>query len=74
MLGKFEKVYFFEEGIKRGGIGELLGSMLNEKKIKTDYKIFFIFNTFVKSAKVADSLKKYHLDSESMVKIIKGEI
>ena len=73
-LGKFEKVYFFEEGIKRGGIGELLGSMLNEKKIKTDYKIFAIDNTFVKSAKVADSLKKYHLDSDSMVKIIKGEI
>lgn len=73
-LGEFEKVYFFEEGIKRGGIGELLGSMLNEKKIKTDYKIFAIDNTFVKSAKVADSLKKYHLDSESMVKIIKGEI
>ncbi len=73
-LKKYDEIYFFEEGIKRGGIAELIGSRITENNINAKYKIYAIDDTFVPCAKVSEALKKYHLDSDSMIEIIKGEI
>lgn len=70
-VNKFEKVYFFEEGIKSGGIAEHLSSRI--KNSVKQFNIYAIDDTFVPSAKVASALKKYKLDEESIYNIIKGE-
>ncbi len=73
-LKNYDEIYFFEEGIKRGGIAELLGNYILENGINARYKIFAIDDSFVPCAMVDESLKNYHLDTLSMIKIIKGEI
>ena len=70
-LKKYRKLYFFEEGVRSGGIAEHLISRLENE---IDFKIFAIEDAFVPSAKIDSALKKYKLDSESMYSIIKGEL
>lgn len=70
VLNGFNKIYFFEEGIKVGGIAEHLSALLPNK----NFSIFAIDNEFVSSSKIDSALKKYNLDTDSMVKIIKGEL
>lgn len=67
VLSKYEKINIFEEGIRKGGIGELLGSVLLENGYKGDYHIFAI-DGFVPAANVSVSLQKYGLDTASMEK------
>jgi len=73
-ISKYKKVYFFEEGIKNGGVAQQLGATLIENGIKCDYLITAIDNKFVEQASVSSALKKYNFDTASMIKIIKGEI
>lgn len=68
-LKTFDKIYFFEEGVKTGGIGEHLSTVLPNR----DFYIYAIDSEFVPSSKVDSALRKYKLDADSMVKIIKGE-
>ncbi len=69
-LNKFQKIYFFEEGIKSGGIAEHLCAKISSK----NFNIYAIEDEFVPCAKIDSALKKYKLDADSMVKIIKGEL
>ncbi len=69
-LNKFQKIYFFEEGIKSGGIAEHLCAKMSSK----EFNIYAIEDEFVPCAKIDSALKKYKLDADSMVKIIKGEL
>ena len=68
-LKKYKKVYFFEEGIRKGGVSEHLISKAGLR----EYKIFAIDNTFVPCASIGSARRKLSLDAESMYKIIKGE-
>lgn len=72
-LKKYDKIFFFEEGIKKGGIGEHLGQLLHDAGIKCEYKNIAVDDTFISSATVNSQLTKYLLDADSMIKIIKGE-
>ena len=72
-LKKYDKIFFFEEGIKKGGIGEHLGQLLHDTGIKCDYKNIAVDDTFISSATVSSQFSKYMLDTDSMIKIIKGE-
>lgn len=69
LLSKKE-IYFFEEGIRNGGIAERLGSMLLERGYKGKYKIRAIENRFVPQASVAELLSAYGLDCESMLEFV----
>lgn len=73
-IRKYKNVFFFEEGIKTGGIAEQLASMLIENNINVNYGINAIDNEFVLSATTNSALKKYGLDKNGMIKKIKGEI
>ncbi|MBQ5900429.1 MAG: 1-deoxy-D-xylulose-5-phosphate synthase, partial [Clostridia bacterium] len=72
-LKKYKKIFFFEEGIKKGGIGEHIGQLLHDTGIKCDYKNIAVDDTFISSATVSSQFSKYMLDTDSMIKIIKGE-
>ena len=72
-LLKYERIFFFEEGIKQGGIGEKLLVKLNEYGYKGFYKVIAVDSEFVRFAEVESQLKQYKLDSDSMREIVLGE-
>lgn len=69
-LINFKEIYFFEEGILNGGIGEHLSYILSEHNYSGKFKVTAINDKFVSHASTASILKKLHLDEESMVNIV----
>ncbi len=63
-------IFFYEEGVRSGGIGEKFASMLLQKGFKGTYDITAIEDCFVKQAKVDELMKQYNFDCESIVKKI----
>lgn len=72
-LKDFDRVFFFEEGIRKGGIGEQIGSLISENGLKCRYKNTAVDAEFVSSASVNSQINKYKLDQESIIKTVKGE-
>ena len=72
-LLKYDSIFFFEEGVKQGGIGEKLLVKLNEYGYKGSYRIVAVNGEFVRFAEADSQLKRYGLDSESMKKTVLGE-
>lgn len=64
-------VFFFEESIKSGSVGEALAAMLEENGICADYHHICVHDDFVKQASVKSQLKNYKLDKDSVISIIK---
>ncbi len=69
-----KEVFFFEEGLKSGGVGEKLGSMLLENGFSGKYRITAVKDEFVRQASISDLVKEYSLDCDSMIKIVSGEL
>ncbi|MGI6249386.1 MAG: 1-deoxy-D-xylulose-5-phosphate synthase [Acutalibacteraceae bacterium] len=65
-----QKAFFFEEGIRTGGIGEKLGSMLLEKCLNLKYKLVAVADCFVEQGSVAEQLAENNLDKNGMLRII----
>ncbi|MBR2893212.1 MAG: 1-deoxy-D-xylulose-5-phosphate synthase, partial [Clostridia bacterium] len=65
-----QRVFFFEEGQKSGGIGEKLGSVLMEKGFKGAYNITAVEDKFAGQASIASLLSEYGLDKDAMIKKI----
>ena len=70
VLGNVKSLYFFEEGIKSGGVGECFADLLLEHSVNVKYKHICINDEFVKQAGVVSQLKKYRLDEQSVLDII----
>lgn len=70
LLLNYKQIYFFEEGILSGGIAEHIGSRLLQKEYKGKYSVYAIDNEFVAASTIPSALKKYRLDSESMIEIV----
>ena len=71
-LQHYEDIYFFEEGIKSGGVAQITGNALAESNFKGKYKVYAIDNKFVGASTIESALKRYYLDTDSMIKILKG--
>ncbi len=67
---KSNKIFFFEEGIKSGGVGEKLGSMLLERGYKGKYVLTAVNDEFVPHASVESLMRKYNLDADGMINVI----
>lgn len=65
-----DSVFFFEEGIQSGGIGEHFCCKLCTLGYKGDYTLTAIDDRYVPQASVLSSLKKYKLDGEGMADVI----
>lgn len=65
-----KKVFFFEEGIKAGGIGSVFSEMMTEKGFKGNFNLTAVDNEFVKHAAVSALLSEYSLDENGMIKTI----
>ena len=71
-LANAENIFFFEEGIKSGGVGEHLGAMLAENGVNARYHHIAVNDEFIKQASVESQLKKYKLDTESVINEVKA--
>lgn len=60
-------VYFFEEGIKTGGVGECFGSLAFEKGVKANYHHICVNDEFIKQASVERQFEIYGLDKNSII-------
>ena len=70
---KFENVWFFEEGIKNGGIARNFSDLLLFTNFKGNYHIKAINDKFVKQMSVSEALAMLKLDAKGMSElIIKG--
>lgn len=65
-----EKVFFFEEGIQQGGVGEHFNYLLSQSNFSGKYYLHAINNTFVKQATMMESLADFGLDENGMVNTI----
>ncbi len=63
---KCGKLFFFEEGMRSGGTGEKLASVLLEKGYKGGYEIIAVNDEFVPHAPVPRLLERFGLDARSM--------
>lgn len=68
---QYESVVFFEEGMKRGGVGEYFGSILLEHGYKGRFIHRAIDDRFVPQAAVSSALAGLELDSKSITDIIR---
>ena len=71
-ISQFDEIYFFEETVKSGGIGEHLGAELLQKGYKGKYSINAIEEGFVPAAESSKALKNCGLDSSAMKEAIQG--
>ena len=67
-------VFFFEEGVKSGGIGESFATLMLENDIKADFSLTAFPDCFVKQGKLDSVLKQYFLDSDGMYNIVTTEL
>lgn len=71
LLKKYKEVYFFEEGILSGGIAEHIGCKLLSSGFNGKYSTYAIDSEFVGASTIPSALKKYKLDTESMIQIVR---
>lgn len=67
LASSYNNVLFYEEAIKSGSIGQSFADMLLEIDYKGNFKHIAVNDEFVPHASVASLIKKYHLDTESIV-------
>ena len=66
----YKKILFFEESMQIGGIGERFGAMLLEQGFNGEYRHIAVQNEYVSGASVKEQVEHYHLDSESVSKVL----
>lgn len=71
---KFSNIWFFEEGIKNGGIARNFSDMLMRTDFNGTYHIKAINDKFVKQMSVSEALNMLKLDDKGMVEIISTEL
>lgn len=63
-----KEIFFYEESIKSGSVGEIFASMLEEQGIAAKFKHIAVDDEFIKQASVESQIKHYKMDSESIIK------
>ena len=71
---EYQKIYFFEEGMEAGGVGEHFCRLLYESKYHGDFSLTGIGDSFVQQASVERELEWNGLDENSMVKIVYNDV
>ncbi len=64
---KYNNVFFYEEAVKSGSIGESFADMLLSHKYRYNYYHIAVDDEFVPHASVDSLIRKYKLDTESIV-------
>lgn len=68
-----ENVFFFEESIKTGGVGESFASRLEENGFNVNFRHIAVEDEFIKQASVDSQFEKYKLDTNGVLEVIRNE-
>ncbi|MDD6620594.1 MAG: 1-deoxy-D-xylulose-5-phosphate synthase [Eubacteriales bacterium] len=71
-LQNCKKIFFYEESIRAGSVGECFGSMLIENGLNAEFRHIAVDNEFVKQASVSSQMKTYHMDTQSVIEEVKN--
>ncbi len=63
---KARNIFFFEEGIRTGSVGEKLAATLLEKGYKGSYSLTAVEDCFVRQSTVPQLMKQYGFDADSI--------
>ena len=67
LAAEFDKIYFFEEGMEIGGVGELFYYMLKNQEYKGNFELTAIKDKFVPQSTVDEALAELNLDCMGIV-------
>lgn len=67
---KYKEIFFFEEGMAIGGIGEHFYNEISNRGFNGKFKLTAIDDIYVKHAKVESLLKKLNLDTEGIANTV----
>lgn len=67
-------IWFYEEGVRTGGIGEMLAAKLLENGYKGGYSITAVNDKFVKQATIAELYDEYGFSAEKIAESIKRSV
>lgn len=70
---KFRQIFFFEEGMLNGGVGERFEQLLDSEGFSGHYKLHAVDDVFVPNAEVKETLAMLGFDSEGMKNTILTE-
>lgn len=73
-LKEYKHIFFFEEGIKKGGIGEQTAALLmvENNKNTISFKINAVDGEFARAADIYTSINEYGLSCDAMIKTVSG--
>lgn len=71
---KCKKTFFFEEGMRSGGVGEVFAALLLERGYPGSFSLTAVDNEFVAHASVARLMDKYSFSAEKMCEKIISEV
>ena len=71
---RFKSVWFFEEGIKNGGIARTFSDKLTHVGFTGNYHLWAIHDEFVKQMSVNEALKMLKLDSDGMCEVVTKDL
>ena len=74
LLQNKKRVFFFEEGLRAGGIGEKTAAALLENGFRGTFRLIAVEDRFVPQGTVEEQLRQFGLDSKSMVETIGKEM
>ena len=63
-------IFFYEEGVRSGGIAEKFAALLLQNGYKGTYDITAVDDCFVKQAKIPELMREFKFDSDSIVEKI----
>ncbi len=69
---KAKHIFFFEEGVRTGSVGEKLAATLLEKGYKGSFSLTAVEDCFVKQSTVPQLMKQYGLDADSIAEKIRS--
>ena len=72
-MERYQRIFFYEEGIRSGSIGELCALHLTEQGYQGQFRLFAIENRFIPQCGVEHGYQLFHADHDSIIKTVLGE-
>ena len=72
-MERYQRIFFYEEGIRSGSIGELCALHLMEQEYQGQFRLFAIENRFIPQCGVEHGYQLFHADHDSIIKTVLGE-
>lgn len=66
-----KKIFFFEEGVRSGSVGEKLAATLLEKGYKGSYNLTAVDDCFVRQSTIPQLMKQYGFDADSIAEKVR---